>query len=392
MVTAAPSTDFDTSLAEELELFRENVGRFVQSEIEPHVAEWEENEEMPRKVWNQLGEAGLLCVDIPSEYGGSDVPASFAAAVIDELSRANCTALASLVGVHSDIVAHYLLGSGTEEQKQKYLPRMASGELVGAIAMTEPAAGSDLQGIRTTARRDGDDFVIDGSKTFITNGHHAGIVLTVARTNPDVSASKGMSIFIVESDTPGFSRGKRLEKIGQHSADTMELFYDGVRVGQSQLLGDINNGFVVLMDELPRERWMLALTAVAAAEAALDMTVQYVQERKAFGAPLAKLQNTRFRIAEMKTELTIHRAFIDHCTALLMNSRLDTATASMAKLSCTEMQGRIADGCLQLFGGYGYMREYPISRAFVDARVQRIYGGASEIMKEIIGRSVLGRG
>ena len=200
-----------------------------------------------------------------------------------------------------------------------------------------------------------------------------------------------MSIFIVETDTPGFSRGQRLKKIGQHSADTMELFYDGVRVTESQLLGDIDKGFGMLMNELPRERWMLALSAVAAAEAMLEMTVEYVQERKVFGAPLAKLQNTRFRIAEMKTELTIHRSFIDSCTALLMDKRLDTATASMAKLSCTEMQGRVADGCLQLFGGYGYMREYPISRAFVDARVQRIYGGASEIMKEIIGRSVLGR-
>jgi len=391
MTTVAASNDIDASLAEELELFRENVRRFVETEIAPYVRDWEEKEEMPREVWNQLGEAGLLCVDIPSEYGGSDVPASFSATVLDELNYANCTALASLIGVHSDIVAQYLLASGTEEQKQKYLPGMASGELVGAIAMSEPAAGSDLQGIRTTARREGNDFVIDGSKTFITNGHHAGIVLTVARTNPDVSAAKGMSIFIVETDTPGFSRGQRLEKIGQHSADTMELFYDGVRVTESQLLGDVDKGFAMLMNELPRERWMLALSAVAAAEAMLEMTVEYVQERKVFGAPLARLQNTRFRIAEMKTELTIHRTFIDRCTALLMDKRLDTATASMAKLSCTEMQGRIADGCLQLFGGYGYMREYPISRAFVDARVQRIYGGASEIMKEIIGRSVLGR-
>lgn len=391
MATATASTYDDASLSEELELFRENVRRFAETELAPHVQQWEEDEAMPREVWNELGGAGLLCVDIPEAYGGIGVPSSFSAVINEELNYAGCTALAGLIAVHSDIVAHYLLGSGTEEQKQKYLPRMATGEIVGAVAMSEPAAGSDLQGIRATATRDGDDFVINGSKTFITNGNHADIVLTVARTSLDEAASRGISILIVETDTAGFSRGKRLEKIGLHSADTMELYYDNVRVGESQLLGDLDRGFVVLMNELPRERWMLGVSAVAAAEAALNWTIEYVQEREAFGAPLSKLQNTRFRIAEMKTEVTIHRTFVDHCTRLLLDGKLDTATASMAKLSCTEMQGRIADGCLQLFGGYGYMREYPISRAYVDARVQRIYGGTSEIMKEIISRSVLGR-
>ena len=270
---ATASAQDASSLSDELQLFRKNVRRFAETELAPEVSKWEAEEAMPREIWNKLGEAGLLCVDIPERFGGVGAPLAFSAAVNEELNYAGCTALAGLVAVHSDIVAHYLMASATDEQKAKYLPKLASGEFVGAIAMTEPSAGSDLQGIRTTATRDGDKFVINGNKTFITNGDHSDIVLTVARTNPEEAASRGISIFIVETDSPGFSRGKRLEKIGLHSADTTELFYDNVSVGESQVLGDLDSGFAVLMNQLPRERWMLGIAAVAAAEAAFGWTV-----------------------------------------------------------------------------------------------------------------------
>ena len=293
------------------------------------------------------------------------------------------------MAVHSDIVAHYLLNNGTEEQRQRYLPKMVSGECVGAIAMTEPGAGSDLQGIRTTARRDGEHYVINGSKTFITNGQHCDMVIVVARTNMEASGAKGTSLFIVDCDAPGFQRGRNLEKIGLHASDTSELFFEEVRVPASAMLGELDRGFMVLMNELPRERLALAVGAVAAAEGVLAETVGYVKERQAFGAPLAKLQTTRFKLAEVATDLRVNRAFVNECVELFCAGELDPATASMAKLASTEMQGRVADACLQLHGGYGYMREYGVSRAYVDARVQRIYGGTSEIMKELISRSVL---
>ena len=266
---------------------------------------------------------------------------------------------------------------------------MASGECVGAIAMTEPGAGSDLQGVRTTAKKDGDEWVINGSKTFITNGQHADVVITVARTDPDAPGSRGLSLFLVDASNPGFSRGRNLEKLGLHAADTSELFYEDVRVPGSALLGELNKGFIILMTELPRERLGLAVGAVAAMEGALKMTADYVNERQAFGAPLSKLQNTRFRMADMYSEYRINRAFINECIDSFNQGQLDAATASMAKLTTTEAQCRVVDGCLQLFGGYGYMREYPISRMYADARVQRIYGGSSEIMRELVARSVL---
>jgi alkylation response protein AidB-like acyl-CoA dehydrogenase len=293
------------------------------------------------------------------------------------------------MAVHSDIVAHYILNNGTEEQKQKYLPKMVTGECVGAVAMTEPGAGSDLQGLRTTAKRDGDDYLINGSKTFITNGQHCDMVIVVARTNLEVSGAKGTTLFLVDTSTPGFQRGRNLEKIGLHASDTSELFFEDVRVPASAILGELDRGFAVLMGELQRERLSLAIGAVAAAEGVLAVTVEYVKERKAFGAPIAELQNTRFKMAEIATDIRIHRSFVEECKRLFMAGELDVATVSMAKLSATEMQGRVADVCLQLHGGYGYMREYGVSRAFVDARVQRIYGGTSEIMKELISRSVL---
>jgi alkylation response protein AidB-like acyl-CoA dehydrogenase len=293
------------------------------------------------------------------------------------------------MAVHSDIVAHYLLNRGTEEQKQKYLPKMVSGDCVGAVAMTEPGAGSDLQSVQTTARKNGGDYLINGSKTFITNGQHCDMVIVVARTNPDVPGARGISLFLVDTDSAGFQRGRNLEKIGLHASDTSELFFQDVRVPASSILGNLDQGFAVLMGELQRERLVLAIGAVAAAEGVLADTVAYVKERKAFGAPIAALQNTRFKLAEVATDIRVHRAFVEECKTLLLRGELDVATASMAKVACTEMQGRVVDTCLQLYGGYGYMREYGISRAFVDARVQRIYGGTSEIMKELISRSVL---
>jgi len=374
---------------EELELFRENVKRFVDAEVTPNYEQWEHEEIFPRELWNKLGEQGLLAVDIPENYGGFGTDFLFSMVIQEEFAKANCGAVGGPMAVHSDIVAHYVLNNGTQEQKLNYLPKMVSGECVGAVAMTEPGAGSDLQGVRTTAKRDGDDYVINGSKTFITNGQHCDMVIVVARTNLEVSGAKGTTLFMVDTTTPGFQRGRNLEKIGLHASDTSELFFEDVRVPASAILGELDRGFAVLMGELQRERLSLAIGAVAAAEGVLADTVEYVKERKAFGAPIADLQNTKFKMAEVATEIRIHRSFIEECKRLFMAGELDVATVSMAKLSATEMQGRVADTCLQLHGGYGYMREYGVSRAFVDARVQRIYGGTSEIMKELISRSVL---
>jgi acyl-CoA dehydrogenase len=380
------STELDQA---ELELFRDNVRRFVQSEIVPHYEQWDKNGIVPRQVWNQLGEAGLLCVDLPEAYGGAGAPFDYSMVVAEEFGRAGCSALGGGLLVHSDIVAHYILNAGTAEQKRDYLPKMASGEMVGAIAMTEPGAGSDLQAIRTSARLEGEFYVINGSKTFISNGQHCDLVVVAAKTDPNVSGSKGTSLFIVDSDSTGFQRGRNLDKIGCHSADTSELFFQDVQVPTSALLGDLHRGFVVLMNELQRERLSLAVVAVAAAEGALAQTISYVTQRKAFGKAIAEFQNTRFKIAEMQTDMRVHKAFVKECLERFARNELDVASVSMAKLGCTEMQGRVVDGCLQLFGGYGYMTEYPIARAYVDARAQRIYGGTSEIMKEIIARQVL---
>jgi alkylation response protein AidB-like acyl-CoA dehydrogenase len=376
-------------MEEELELFRENVKRFIEEEVTPHYEQWEKDEIFPREIWNKLGEQGLLGVDLPEAYGGIGADFLFSVVIMEEFARANCGSLGGPMAVHSDIVAHYMLNNGSEGQKQNYLPKMVSGECVGAVAMTEPGAGSDLQGVRTTAKKDGDDYIINGSKTFITNGQHCGMVIVVARTNLEVSGAKGTTLFIVDCDTPGFQRGRNLEKIGLHASDTSELFFEDVRVPASAILGELDRGFMVLMGELQRERLSLAIGAVAAAEGVLEETVAYTKERQAFGAPIAQLQTTRFKMAEIATDIRINRAFINECVGLFRKGELDAATASMAKLSSTEMQGRVADACLQLHGGYGYMKEYGVSRAYVDARVQRIYGGTSEIMKELISRSVL---
>jgi alkylation response protein AidB-like acyl-CoA dehydrogenase len=379
-----------TATNEELELFRDTVRRFLSDEVEPYYEQWEKAGILPKELYLKLGESGLLCIDTPEAYGGSGAPFAFSMVMVEETSRMGFLALASNLTVHSDIVAPYILHLGSEEQKQRFLPRMASGECIGAVAMTEPGAGSDLQGMKTSAVVDGDGYVVNGSKTFITNGQHAGVVVLAAKTDPGAGA-KGITLFAVDSALPGFQRGRNLDKVGLHSADTSELFFDNLRLDASDVLGRVGGGFGHLMDELPRERLGLAVSAVWHAQGALEKTIDYVTQRKAFGATIASLQNTRFELARIKTEIEVHRAFVEKCSALYAEGRLDATTGAMAKLATTEMQGRVADACLQLFGGYGYMSEYPISRYWTDARIQRIYGGASEIMKEIVARSLVGR-
>ena len=375
---------------EELTLFRESVIKALEKEIKPHYEQWEKDGIAPRKLWNTLGDAGMLCVDVPEDCGGCGAPFQYSVVVSEELARMGFGALSTNVMVHSDIVAPYLSHLGNDAQKQQWLPKMVSGEAVGAIAMTEPGAGSDLQAMRTSALKDGDDYILNGSKTFITNGQHADMVIVAAKTDPSAGA-KGVSLFLVDTTLEGYGVGRNLDKIGQHAGDTSELFFADMRVPASALLGEAGKGFAYLMQELPRERLGIGALGVAAARGALDLTVAYCQERVLFGQKLAQLQNTRFEMARMETEYRINKAFVDQCINEYVAGTLDAATASMAKYSATEMQCRVTDGCLQLFGGYGYTSEYPISRAFADARVQRIYGGTSEIMKEIIARSIFGR-
>jgi alkylation response protein AidB-like acyl-CoA dehydrogenase len=376
--------------ASEKALFRESVKKFLEAEVEPHYEAWEKNEIWPRDLWNKLGENGFLCVDMSSEYGGFDASFELSCVVVEEVSRAGYGALASGISVHSDIVAPYIMHLGSEEQKQRWLPGMVSGEIVGAIGMTEPGAGSDLQGMKTSAEKDGDEFVINGQKTFITNGQHADLIVLAAKTDPKQGA-KGVTLFTVDCHLEGYQKGRNLEKMGLHSGDTSEIFFQDVRVSSKEMLGGEGNGFANLMNELPRERLILAVGCVAAAEGMLDITVEYTLERQAFGAPIAKLQNTKFVLADMKTEIELNKALVEKYVARYVGGELTPVEASMSKLAASEMQGRVADQCVQLFGGYGYMREYPISRAYLDARIQRIYGGTSEIMKELISRSLVGR-
>lgn len=375
---------------DELEMFRTMLGKVLAAEVSPHYAGWDEQGIMPRSLWNTLGEAGLLCVDVAEENGGCAVPFEFSTLVASEIARLGYGALATNVMVHSDIVAPYISHLGSAEQQQQWLPKMVSGEAVGAIAMTEPGAGSDLQAMRTSAIKDGDDYILNGSKTFITNGQHADMVIVAAKTDPNAGA-RGISLFLVDTALPGFQRGRNLGKIGQHCGDTSELFFEDLRLPASALLGKEGEGFAYLMQELPRERLVIGVIAVGAARGVLDLTIDYSNERELFGQKLKQLQNTRFRIAEMETDVQVNAAFVEQCVQGYKRGELDAATASMAKYSATEMQCRVADGCLQLFGGYGYTTEYPVSRAFTDARVQRIYGGTSEVMKEVIARSLLGR-
>ena len=376
-----PRTLFD----EDHEAFRDTVRRFMEQEVAPHHARWEEQTHVDREVWNKAGAAGLLCATMPEDFGGVGVDKRFSVIVMEECARINATGLGW--GLHSEIVAPYLLHYGSEHLKQKYLPKMASGEMIGAIAMTEPGAGSDLQGVRTTAVKDGDNYVVNGSKIFITNGYLCDLVIVVAKTDP-AKGAKGTSLLVVDTTMAGFSKGKPLSKAGMKAQDTCELFFDNVRVPAENLLGEESSGFIYLMQELPWERLQIAVISIASAEAALDWTIQYTNERKAFGQEIAKFQNTRFKLAELKTEIQIGRVFVDRCIELLLENKLDPATASMAKYWCTDLQFKVMDECVQLHGGYGYMWDYPITRAWADARVQRIYGGTNEIMKELISRSL----
>ncbi|MCY1332561.1 Acyl-CoA dehydrogenase [compost metagenome] len=374
-------------ITEDLAIFQESVRRFVAEELVPNEERWCKQHHVDRDAWLRAGECGMLLLGIPEEYGGMGGDFAHEAILVMEQSRAVVSSLGT--SVHSGIVAHYVLNYASEEQKLRWLPKMASGEFVGAIAMSEPGTGSDLQAIKTRAVREGDEYVINGSKTFITNGHHADLVLVVARTATDQGA-KGLSIIAVETrDLPGFRRGRILEKIGQRGQDTAELFFDDVRVPAASLLGpQEGKGFVQLMQQLPQERMIIALTGLASMQRALADTIDYTRNRKVFGQALLDMQNTRFKLAELKTTYTIARTFVDDCMVKLLKGELSAETAAMAKWWVTQRDGELIDECLQLHGGYGYMVEYPIARQYVNTRVSKIFGGANEIMKEIIARGL----
>jgi acyl-CoA dehydrogenase len=372
-------------VTDELRMFQETARRFMQTEVAPNVARWDEQGHVDRTRWNKAGELGLLCPSIPSEYGGGDGDVAYEKVLIEEQAKVGCSSWG--LSLHNGIVAHYILHYGTEAQKKAWLPKLASGEWVGAIAMTEPGTGSDLQSVRATAIADGDDYVLNGQKVFITNGQQADLIIVVAKTDPNEKA-KGVSLVVVETQkVQGFRRGRNLEKVGMHGQDTSELFFENVRIPKSNLLGKGEGmGFMQLMEQLPQERLIVAWAAVAAIELALDITTTYVKDRKAFGKRVIDFQNTRFKLAEARTEAMLGRILVEKCTELLLKKKLDAVTAAMAKYWTTDKQFEIADLCLQLHGGYGYMDEYPISRLWRDSRVQRIYGGTNEIMKELIGR------
>lgn len=372
----------------EHEQFRDSFRRFLDAEAVPYYEQWEHDGQIDRALWNKAGAQGFLCPTVSETYGGAGADYRYNLIVGEELSDKGFSGIGFIL--HSDIVVPYLENVGTEEQKQKYLPGCISGEIVTAIAMTEPGTGSDLQGIRTTASDQGDHYLLNGSKTFISSGQQADIVIVVCRTNPDPEAgAKAFSLLIVEAGMPGFERGRNLDKIGQKAADTSELFFHDVRVPKENLLGQEGMGFMYLMRELPQERLTIAASAISATEAALRMTVDYVKERQAFGKRVADFQHTQFSLAQLDAEVSAMRVFIDRCSELHLTGDLTTVEASKAKLLATELQGKVVDQCLQMHGGYGYMSEYPIARAYADARVQRIYGGTSEIMKLIIGRELL---
>ena len=361
--------------------------RFLSEQIAPRYEEFEKAESFDRESWLKAGAAGLLCASMPEEYGGAGGSFAHESAIIEAIGHVGVDGFG--IALHNAIVAPYILHYGSEEQKRRWLPKLASGELIGAIAMTEPGAGSDLQGVKTRAEKDGNQYRINGSKTFITNGQLANLVIVVAKTDPSQGA-KGTSLIVVETDeVEGFERGRNLDKIGLKSNDTSELFFNDVRVPTSNLLGpEEGQGFVQLMQQLPQERLLIGTQAIAMIERALAVTIDYVKERKAFGKAIIEFQNTQFKLAELKTEATIGRVFYDTCVARHLAGGLDPSTASMAKYWLTDLQGKVVDECLQLFGGYGYMNEYPIARMYRDARVQRIYGGTNEIMKLLIARSL----
>lgn len=372
---------------DDLSIFRDAVRRFIAVEITPNFESWEEQGIVDRSYWSKGGAAGLLCPQIPEAYGGPGGSFKYNAIIGEEIAYAGYAGPLSDYSVHSDVCAGYILHFGSEEQKKHWLPRMVSGETVCAIAMTEPGTGSDLQGVKTRAVRQGENYVVTGAKTFISNGQHAGLVIVVAKTS-DAEGAKGISLILVETDRPGFVRGRNLDKLGQKSADTSELFFDAVTVPVSNLLGQEGRGFAALMTELPQERLTIAVTSMGAAQRAFDITCEYVRGRKAFGQTVVEFQAVRHKLADLKADLSVGWAFVDQCLEKHERGQLDSHDASVAKLWCTEMHGRMVDQCLQFFGGYGFMREYEICRLYADARIQRIYGGTSEIMRELISRSL----
>ena len=374
-------------MTEDVVLLEDQVRRFIAAEFVPHLEKWHDEHFYPREVWTEAGEAGLLCASMPEEYGGAGGSFAHEAVIDREYSLAGFDTFGA--PLHSGIVAPYILNYGTEEQKRRWLPKLATGELIGAIAMSEPGTGSDLQGVRTTAKKSGNGYVLNGSKTFITNGQHANLIIVVAKTDPKQGA-KGVSLMMVETaDAQGFRRGRKLKKLGMDSADTSELFFEDVSLPAESLLGiEEGQGFYQLMKELPQERLIVSVHAVAMIERALALTIDYVKQRQAFGKKIVEFQNTQFVLAECKSEATVAKVFLDHCIERHVKGELDTVTASMAKYWLSDLVGKIIDRCLQLFGGYGYMDEYPISRLYRDARVMRIYAGTNEIMKLMIARSL----
>lgn len=366
-------------------LFRDNLKRFLAREVLPYHSQWEERGYVSREIWNRAGSEGFLCPTVPEEYGGSGGDQLFSISVIEEIAVDGASGLGW--SLHSDVVAPYILSYGTEALMKHYLPKMVKGDVVGAIAMTEPGAGSDLKGISTTAERVGEEYVVNGSKTFITNGLHCDLVILAVKTDSQDGA-KGISLLLADATLPGFTRGKLLKKSGMHALDTTELFFQDMRVPVSNLLGNEGQGFALLMQQLPWERLQAAIHSISAAEAALSLTIEYTKERHAFGRELLAFQNTRFTLSELKTEVQIGRVFVDKCTELLLQEKLDTTVASMAKYWSTNLRFKVTDACVQLFGGYGYMHDFPISHAWADAGIYRLAGGSNEIMKEVIGRSL----
>jgi acyl-CoA dehydrogenase len=378
-----------TIFEEEHEIFRASVRRFIAQEIAPHHAEWEKTGVVSRDAWLKAGQAGLLCCAVPEEYGGMGGTFLHAAVVIEELARAGTNGPA--FALHSDIVAPYLVHYGTEAQKQSWLPRMASGEALACIAMTEPSGGSDVKAMRTTAIRNGDDFVINGQKVFITNAQGADLVVLACKTDPNAPGVKGISLILVETDRVGFSRGRLLEKVGCKAQDTSELFFSDVRVPVANLLGVEGRGFYQLMAQLAQERLVQAVKSIATAEAALQWTIDYTTERKAFGQTIADFQNTQFKLADLHAAIAVCRTYVDRCLEIHVRGELDATDAAIAKLQTTELLSRVVDECVQFFGGWGYMWEMPIARAYADARQARLAAGTSEVMRQIIGRSILQR-
>jgi acyl-CoA dehydrogenase len=376
----------DMTVEGELTLLRDTTRQFIEDEINPHREAWRRQKCVDRSLWRKAGEVGLLGASLPEIYGGSGGDFRYEAVIYEELGRADFVDFG--ITIHSGIVVPYFLHLGTAQQRETWLPRLASGETIAAVAMSEPDAGSDLQAMRTTALRDGDDYVIRGQKTFISNGQLADVVIVAAKTDPS-ARGKGVSLFIVEASRDGFRRGRNLHKIGLHAQDTSELFFDDVRVPAENLLGGVEGqGFKQLMTMLPQERMVIAIQGLGSIDRAIEETIRYTKDRRAFGKPLYEMQNTRFLLAEVSTEARLARIFIDRCITDLIAGKLDIATAAMAKYWVTDKQCEIIDRCLQLFGGYGYMDEYPISQLYLNARAQRIYGGANEVMKEIIARSL----